>query len=430
MNQLGRKAFQALCLAAIATALVLVTTATVTAGFDPKTWRFRKPITVPSVVARYAEVPLDGEVYDRAGRSLNDLRAVTADGVEVPYIIRRWPASETMGTVSAPVVNLSVQPRRLTRFELRTLRPGQQHNQVAITIADTEFLPRQVTVEGSDDRRTWFVLAKGEVYRFAVGASVDTIGYPQSVYRFVRVTIHDDGRPAVRVEGAALRFRQLVPPREDEWFNRPVEAITDRQARTSTVTVDTGFARLPLSRLTVTIKAPTTFVRLAQVEASEDATSWYTAARTTLVRTTQTPVDRPIAIPFDEVRARYVRLTVQNGDNQPLLFAHASVHGVQRTMLFPITSGQAYLLYFAGPADPPEYDLPDVLRREPTPPRPVEASVGAVEANPAYVPPLPPRRPWTEEHPQVLWAILGGVGIALALLIVSTVRAAKPRGEP
>lgn len=399
-------------------------------GFDAKTWRFRKPIAVPASTARYAEVPLDGHVYARAFHSLGDLRVVTANGEEVPYVVRRWPASETMGTVSSPVLNLSIQPKRLTRFELRTLRPGQRHNQLAITIGDAEFLPRSVTVEGSDDLRTWFVLARGEIYRFAVGATVDTIGYPQSVYRFVRVTIHDDGRPALRVGDAALRFRRVVPPREDRWFAGAVESVVDPQARTTTVVIDTGFARLPLSQLVVTITEPAAFVRAAEVEVSDDGTTWRTETRTTLVRTLQTPAGRLAVIPFDEARARYVRLTVQNGDNPPLRVARASLYGIRRTVLFPLTPGRTYLLYFDGPADPPQYDLPEVLRREAVPPRAIEASLGALQSNPAYVPPSPPRRPWTEEHPVVFWGILGGVGIALALLIVSTVRAARLRGEP
>ncbi len=417
-------------LAAVAVLVVVLAASPATAGFDAKTWRFRKPIAVPPSAARYAEVPLDADVYARAARALGDLRVVTTEGEEIPYVVRRWPASETMGTVSSPVLNLSIQPRRLTRFELRTLRPGQRHNQLAMTIADPEFLPRSVTVEGSDDRRTWFVLARGEIYRFAAGAAVDTIGYPQSVYRFVRASVHDDGRPALRIGDAALRFRQVVPAREDRWFAGVVESIVDPQARTTTVVIDTGFARLPLSRLVVTITEPAAFVRQAEVEVSDDGTMWRTETRTTLVRTTQTPSGRPAVVPFDEVRARYVRLTIQNGDNPPLRVARASVYGIRRTVLFPLGPARSYLLYFDGPADPPQYDLPAVLSREAVPLRTIEASLGALQPNPAYVPPPPPRRPWTEEHPVLFWGILGGVGIALALLIVSTVRAARLRGEP
>ncbi len=410
--------------------VIMLAVAPATAGFDPKTWRFRKSVKLVAAAAGYGEIALDAEVYDRADRSLDDVRVVTRAGEEIPYVIRRWPASETMGTVSTLMVNLSVQPRRLTRFELQTLRLGQPHNQVTITIADPEFLPRQVTVEGSDDRKTWFVLSRGEVYRFALGAEEHSIGYSQSVYQFVRVTIHDDDRTGLRVKDAALRFRQVVPAREDRWFAGSIEAVTDPQARTTTVIVDAGFARLPIAQLTVTITTPAAFARPAEVEVSADRTTWQTVASTTLVRTRQAGGDGSISIPFGEVRARFVRLTVRNGDNPPLGIVRALVHGIQRTVLFPTTLGGMYWLYFGGPADSPQYDLPEVLSREVTPLHPARGSTGLVETNPAYVPPLPPKRPWTEEHPLVLWTILGGVGIALALLIIGTARAARPRGQP
>ena len=409
---------------------ILLAAAPATAGFDPKSWRFRKSIKFAGAAAGYAEIALDAEVYDRADRSLGDIRVVTRAGEEIPYVIRRWPASETMGTVSAPMVNLSVQPHRLTRFELQTLRLGQPHNQVTITIADSEFLPRQVIVEGSDDRKTWLVLSRSEVYRFALGAEEHSIGYSQSVYPFVRVTIHDDGRPGLRIQGAALRFRQVVPAREDRWFAGSIEAVTDPQARTTTVIVDAGFGRLPIAQLTVAITTPAAFARAAEVEVSGDRTTWQTVASTTLVRTKQTGVDGSISIPFGEVRGRFVRLTVRNGDNPPLGIVRASVHGIQQTVLFPNTPGRMYWLYFGGPADAPQYDLPEVLNREVTPLHPAQGSTGSVETNPAFVAPPPPKRPWTEEHPLVMWTILGGVGIALALLIIGTARATRPRGHP
>jgi hypothetical protein len=276
-------------LAGIGVGVVLLATSAAAGGFDTKMWQFLKPIAVPASDARFAEVPLDGDVYARATRSLDDVRVVSADGVEIPYVVRRWPASETMATVSGPVLNLSIQPRRLTRFELRPLQPGQRHNQLALTIGAPEFLPRSVTVEGSDDRQAWFVLARREIYRFAVGATVDTIDYPQSVYRYVRVTIHDDDQPALPIDDAALRFRQIGPAREDRWFMGPVESAIDPQARATTVVLDTGFARLPLSRMVLTTTEPADFVRQAEVEVSDDRTTWQTEARTTLVHTTQTP---------------------------------------------------------------------------------------------------------------------------------------------
>jgi hypothetical protein len=409
---------------------VLLLVAPAKAGFEAKEWLYRKPIRVGAVAAAaYAEVGLDKEVYARAARSLADLRIIGEDGSEVPYVLRQWDATRTEAAVPAAILNRSVLPQRSTRLELDAGRPGRPHNQIRLTIGEREFW-RQVTVEGSDDRRTWLVLTTTPVFRFTEAASVEqtTLLYPRSLYRYLRITIRDDGQPPLTVEKAELLFEQVVPAREDHWADDPVRPMVDAPAKTTSVTLDLG-SGLPVSRVVLTVTAPASFARTVQIAASDDGQTWSGAGSATIFRGPRTP-QGPIGIGFSEIQTRFLRLTVADGDNTPLAVSRAAVYGTRRTLLFPIAAGHTYHLYLGSTAAPPTYDLAEILSREPAPPRPAAASLGPLETNPSYVAPLPPRRPWTEEHPALLWGILAAVVAVLGLVILRTVRSAGAGPAP
>ena len=69
----------------------------------------------------------------------------------------------------------------------------------------------------------------------------------------------------------------------------------------------------------------------------------------------------------------------------------------------------------------PEYDFGKVLASERNL-RVARTTLGKQERSPAYVPPPPKKRPWTEEHPALLWtvlitAVLGLGGISVRILM-------------
>ncbi|MGH2454249.1 MAG: DUF3999 family protein [bacterium] len=402
---------------------VLLLVAPARAGFEARDWLYRKPIRLETAAAAaYAEAGLDKEVYANAARSLADLRIVGGDGAEVPYVLRWWDATRTEAAVPAAILNRSVLPQRSTRLELDAGRPGRPHNQIRLTIGEREFW-RRVTVEGSDDRRTWLVLTTTPIFRFTEAASVEqtTLFYPRSLYRYLRITIRDDGQPPLTVEEAELLFERVVPAREDRWVDDAVTPMVDAAAKTTTVTLDLGGSGLPVSRVVLTVTAPASFARTVEIAASGDAQSWSGAGSATIFRGPRTS-QTPIGITFPEVQTRSLRLTVRNGDNAPLTISRVAAYGIRRTLLFPTATAHPYYLYLGGAAPPPTYDLAEILSREPAPPRPAAASLGALEANPSYVAPLPPRRPWTEEHPALFWSILAAVVVVLGLVILRTVR--------
>jgi hypothetical protein len=240
------------------------------------------------------------------------------------------------------------------------------------------------------------------------------------------VTIHDGGQQPLDIQGIALLSEQNVPPQEDRWFAGPVKPSHDQQARATSVPIDLVFNQVPVSRILLVVAEPRAFSRPVEVDVSDDGRSWLRVKSATITRDTGLPVGAPLGVAVGGARGRYVRTQIMNADNVPLRVTEASVYGVRRTLLFPVTAGRSYSLFFGSDtAAPPQYDLPQVLRREPASPARASATLGPLELNPSYQAPVV-RRPWTEEHPVVLWTIVAGMVVLLIFLILETVRKIGP----
>lgn len=412
---------------AIGAVLILSLSVAAAPGFEVSTWQFRRAISLLAKPAAYAQIVLDGEVYAASQEMLGDLRVVTANGTEVQYLLQHWPGERVEEPVASEVVRRATTAGESTYFELRVFRSGTRHNQVRLAIEGTNFT-RQVVVEDSDDRRSWQLLAADTVYRFAEGAAgeLTTIAYPPSSARYVRITIHNEGKPALKIEGATVVHERSTPPREHRWFAGAAQVISDAETRTSSMIIDSGFARVPVSRIAMEIAAPLLFARDAEVAVSADAQQWSDVARWLIVRGPGAPREALLQRVFPEARARYVRVRIHNGDNPPLSVTRAALYGIRRTMLFPVSGGSTHYLYLGnGSVASPDYDLPRVLDVAAATGSTIAAVLGPVEANPAFTPPVV-RRPWTEEHPYLLWGALGASILVILVLIVRTARGVGP----
>jgi hypothetical protein len=239
------------------------------------------------------------------------------------------------------------------------------------------------------------------------------ITYPDSTYRYVRLSLLDQGEPPLQLTGAALILTYTAPAREDLWYAGPAQSSTDASAKATTMTVDLAHQNIPVTRVRLRVIRPAAFARLMAVEISDDRQTWQPLGRQRLVRT-RDAADLPVGVSFPEGSGRYLRLTVDNGDDVPLDIGRVEVTGIRRTILFPLSAGSAYWLYAGAPDAPlPEYDLPQVLSLRRVPPQTAPADLGPHEPNPAYAAPVV-RRPWTEERPWLLW---GGLVVSMAVIL-------------
>jgi hypothetical protein len=119
--------------------------------------------------------------------------------------------------------------------------------------------------------------------------------------------------------------------------------------------------------------------------------------------------------------ASTVRLTIQNGDDAPLVLRNVVLDTRERRLCFLRKSDASYTLRYGDPSlGAPQYDL-----------SPIEAaaanvSVSTLGAERALTPETTSQRPFTERHPVLLWAALI---LVVGTLGVVALRSARGSGN-
>ena len=126
---------------------------------------------------------------------------------------------------------------------------------------------------------------------------------------------------------------------------------------------------------------------------------------------------------FPETFARFWRVDVLNGDDQPLTSVRLEFRGVERQIYFRAEPGRPYRILLGNDqASSPTYDFARVFRPFDPKVLPV-AQLGSEELTTNYSDP----RPFTERHPNVLWVALAA---GVVLLAYAALRALRPAPAP
>jgi hypothetical protein len=390
---------------------------------------------------------LDPTVFSDARRDLGDLRVWNERGRAVTYAVRvRRPEFRTDPT-SATVFNRADGPDGSRELSLDLGAEPVEHNEVVVELAGENFR-RRAELEGSEDGNQWRQLATDYLIRFRVdrplpasSASPDetnarvedlAIGYPSSRFRYLRLRVYPD--PVVDEDGDGARVpigqvtvqRRVAVPGELLTLSGerdPRSTLRRDDAPASAWIVDLGGDNVPVSRIDVQI-ADASFVRDYEIQwggPPEDVRpfepAFRTVARGTWRRRTGDEPE-PLGAEFDEVFASRLRVVVIDHGNPPLDLGQITFSAAARQVVLPAREAAIapLRLYYGNPdAQDPQYDfernLPDRLE-----PPPVRTELGSEQNNPAYQPEPPPL---TERWPWLIYAVLGGVSLLLAGLLIN-----------
>ena len=186
------------------------------------------------------------------------------------------------------------------------------------------------------------------------------------------------------------------------------------------MTVDLGFRNMPVDEIRV-LSSTKLYDRPVQVEASNTGERYVLYAQGRVFRFDES-VEATIPL---EGRHRYLRLTIENGDDAPL--ESLSVEALARPRTVFVSEGFAppYQLLYGNPRlGAPEYDF---AQAEIDPDAAAAATLGREALNPAWEAPEDTRS-LTARHPQVIKAALA---LAAAVLLFGAFLALRRRtGSP
>lgn len=363
--------------------------------------------------ARYVRVVLPVTIAPGADGGYADLRVAGRDGKETPYALD--PARDTGGERSAELIDTGFVPHRGTQGVVDLGSSGALVDAVALEIDDdkkpTYF--ERVAVDASDDRRTWRVVRDDAiVYRVAQdgGRGNSTLTFPATRSRWLRVRVLDP-REAFPLTGADIpagashepsMTRLPFPGRESDDAAKHEQTWTfapGTPVRPSAVTFDDGGAL---------------YERSASVETSDDGQQWSEAGSATIAHYAEGGA--LTSVPLDETTARYVRVTVRNGNDAPVRALKPVLLARPHAIVFAAGAGP-YLLLSGNPAaGTPSYDLGARLAHEHW--TASAARPGDTADNAGYRDP----RPIGERFPWLLTAALIAISVVLGAVALRVLR--------
>ncbi len=391
---------------AIRAAAFLLCALLLSADFQPSRWKYRRPLTVDST-ARLAVWNVDRGTYIHSQPALADLRVVSGQD-EVPYVIEKMSGSLGRADVSSNVLDQGVVSARGLELTV-DVGVGHRHNGIRLETPRTNFRQR-VGIATSDDARRWTrVRDDGYIFDFSADdrqVSVLYVGYPVSTRRYVRVTIYGWKDPKAVTE-CRVTIEEDKPPVRDTMASLKPAPVDDSKTQSTLYTWDLGMAGIPHDQLSLEVDTPA-FQRAAAVESSADGRDWSALGQGVLSKFAG---EQSLDLDFPENHQQYLRLRIYNRDDRPLAVKSATISVIRTRVKFKPGAG-AYALYYGNPeAHAPSYDLRDLLAREAPGPE-TAITAGAEEPNASYREKPPPAKPWSEQHPAILyltlaWAVIG-----------------------
>jgi hypothetical protein len=367
------------------------------AAIEPEDFRYERGLAAHGAAEPIAFEP-DGLMLLHARPGFGDLRILDAYGVQVPW--RRLPELEEAarevellnsgrsGSEAVALLDLGSAPAPYDRIELDIAKPT--------------FVGR-VRVRGSDRRAgPYRLLSTTGIYSIqgARDARSTTAVVPRADFRFLEVAASNVPRiDGARVSGAGERPR-LTRRGHTSLGAKSVDGSTQ-------FTLDLGTRQVPVTELTVS-SSTATYERPVRVEGANDLESFQLLADARIFRfrgSSSAPVS------FDS-RFRYLRVTIDNGDDPALEDVLLETRGPSRAVLLEPGHEPPFRLLYGGPGvEAPSYEF---ARIPPPAPRTLLApsQLGPELVNEAFEPPAD-TRPFTERHPALIQAALALAAAAL-----------------
>ena len=342
---------------------------------------FRYERTIDAPRAAVVEVEPDGRLYAHAAPDFADVRIVDGDGDQVPWREAPQPAA----IAQRPL--LVLDRGRRGAFAVARVRTPAPVDRVTLVVPDRRFVGT-VFAYGSTDGSVWTKVASSQIY--SVGGAVvsrsTTVLLPANDFRYLELR----ATRVSRIDGVLVSTSSRTPL---------VRVPANVRVVRASVVVDVGHANTPVDELRIT-STTQRYDRRFAVSAHGGVVVTGRLLRVGASNTT---------VVGTGVRTRYLRLTVDNGDDPPLRGLRVAAYARPRPLLVEGGHPRPLTMYYGGRVTAPDYDF----ARLPVAGEPVPATLGAERSNPAFR--VVDRRSFFARHRALVTAALA----AAAGLLVS-----------
>jgi hypothetical protein len=347
-------------------------------------------LTAPSGAGPIA-FDADAPLFAHAGFGFAGLRILDARGDQVPW--RPFPPSPAPSPRPVPLLDVGRSGGAAVALLDLGPHPGV-HDRIDLDLPGQGFVGA-VAVSGSDDRQRFTLLGSSRVFDLAgAGGRVRStaVTFPPSDFRYLQLRATGVGR----IDGATIS-RQL-PAEEAKPF--PWRHVHGQ--------LDLGGANVPVDSIQITATTRR-YDRRVTIEARNPGGPWRTVAAGRIFRLYGTP-SPPIEL---ATSARYLRVTIVNGDDPPLAGVRVQPLARPRTILVEGGHREPLRVLYGGRSrTAPDYEFARLPRDTLDLNHLQRGSLGAPQPNAAFEP-APDTRSWVKRH-----SIVVDAALALAATIV------------
>ncbi|MES2470712.1 MAG: DUF3999 family protein [Patescibacteria group bacterium] len=413
---------------------VLASASPVAAAFEASQWQFQKDVIVDrsaGAQSTFAYVYLDHDVASSSRNDWADIRIKNSNGDEVAYQVLNdidVPRETSLPTI----LDSSVNSRGERQFILDLGRSGVIHSSIELR-TDSLRYQRQVRVYSSDsllsiDSSAWNLInSNGYIYKFTddvtgfTGGS-DRVTYPYATSQYLKVVIGAGAEGPVGVSSASITSLERKTKNVVTFTSQA--AVTQNAAeKRSEYVFDLGSSGALTNKVKLNLAQQKNFNRRIIIESSNDKAAWNYAG-TDYISRIDTPLFKGerLDVEYSEQRARYIRISIYNGDDAPVpLSSQATFYESPRVLLFDALGERNFTLFYGNKkAVPPQYDLSRFAQYV-TFEGATRGKLGVERLNSTYSPDLPPI---TESNPYLLTIIL----VVLVLVVLGLAAAYLYKG--
>lgn len=325
------------------------------ADFQPQSWQYNKQVRPAN--DGFTLIDLDQEVLKHSQDNLADVRLSAGDGQEVPYqLVRQEPYKEE--TYPAQLIDKVIRANEFSSITLDLQNGSRLHNQILLDLESKEDYLRDVKIEGSDDNRTWKLVAMEKVFYVAPNYRQNDLPYTPASFRYMRVSIDSRGKEPLTVRGAKVKYVRPAGDRPESILPAALTTNrTDPKTNKTELLLDLGAKGYQVGYIDLQVNG-SNFNRLIAYYDSNDGSNWNQLGSDRIYQYKWSDYEAlKNRLTLNRSEGRYVRLVIDNQDSPPLDVKSVTVWGDSPKILTDLRTG-SYTLWYGNPDSKlPQYDL-------------------------------------------------------------------------
>jgi len=430
----------------ILTQILLFAVSAGAATIDLAKWQYFAEVTIEDGRSEYCGLTLSPEVYSVARTDLADIRLIDGDERQIPYILAREEDTAETVKCSPTILNRSTDA---AGNALLTLDFGGQtiKNCIEVETSGNNFR-RAVKVEGSNDNVQFFTVVE-RAYVFAVSGGdyhrFSKIDLPSNDYRYLRICVNpmaaEEEKIAINQASVSKVERKTAQRQVVEMIQ--TEHSEDEKTSSSAYIYDLKYRHLPIVEIELDVGEPAFYrcvtilgrdaaTRKVKID-SEDSRQRFTEVEVPWNMVTTDAIYRYVGPAGEErqhlvlpVRTggsyRYLKVVVNNYDDQPITIRSASAKMIRHRVVFPAAADKSLRVYVGcESAGHPRYDLARRIGKVDEV-KTTTAGIAALTENPLFRKTAEGQKPWTEQHRILLLVVLSAVVLVLGVFMVKSLK--------